>query len=126
VTGRVQLVAIVTSVLLLVAVLELVRRRRLTEEYSLVWIVSALALLMLSAWREALHSAAAWLGVYYPPALLLLALTLIVFLVALFFSVVVSRQRAQIERLAEDLALLAEEVRERRNAARSNEPAGRP
>ncbi len=110
-TDGVQLVAIAVSVVLLVAIGELVRRRRLTEEYSLIWIVCAVALLALSLWRNALDLAASALGVHYPPALLLLALTFFVVIVSLYFSVVVSRQRNQIERLIEEVALLDAEVR---------------
>ena len=108
----VQVVAVVVSLGFLLAVLELVRRRRLTEEYSFLWIGFALLLLVLSLWREILHAVARWLGVYYPPAVLLLALLLFVFVASLYFSVVISRQRRQIERLVEDVAILAAEVRE--------------
>jgi len=110
----VQVVAVLVSLGFLLAVLELVRRRRLTEEYSFLWIGFALLLLVLSLWREILHAVARWLGVYYPPAVLLLALLLFVFVASLYFSVVISRQRRQIERLVEDMAILAAEVREAR------------
>jgi hypothetical protein len=110
----VQFVAVAVSLGFLLAVLELVRRRRLTEEYSFLWIGFALLLLVLSLWREILHAVARWLGVYYPPAVLLLALLLFVFVASLYFSVVISRQRRQIERLVEDVAILAAEVREAR------------
>lgn len=110
-TDLVQVVSVAVSVALLLLVLELVRRRRLTEEYSFIWIVCGVALLVLSVWRNALDLAAAALGVHYPPALLLLVLTFFVFIVSLYFSVVVSRQRQQIERLVEEVALLDAEVR---------------
>lgn len=112
----VQIVSIVTSALLLLLVIELVRRRLLTEEYSLVWIAGAAALLLLSLWRNVLHVAARWLGIYYPPALLLLALVLLTFVVALSFSVALSRHRQQIEKLTEEVALLEAELRELRRA----------
>lgn len=107
----VQAGAIAASVLLLAAVGDLVRRRKLTEEHSLIWIAVAVVLLLLSLSRNVLHVAARLVGIHYPPALLLLALTAFVFLVSLYFSVVISRQRQQIERLIEDLALLDAHVR---------------
>lgn len=127
-TDRVQVVALAVSVTLLVAVLELVRRRKLVEEYAFVWMACALALLGLSLWRGVLHAAARWLGVYYPPILLVLLLTVIVFVALLFFSVVVSRQRRQIERLTEDVAIALASVRDVRAAlSRAQSPeAGYP
>ena len=111
-TSTVQVVAIAVSAALLAIVIELVRRRKLTEEYSFVWILCAVALLGLSLWRDLLHVVAHWLGVFYPPAVLLLVLTVFVFVACLYFSVVVSRQRQQIERLAEEQAILAARQRE--------------
>src|SRR5204863_1711517 len=111
---RIQIVALTVSVMLRVAVLELVRRRKLTEEYSFLWILSSLALLALSVRRELLHDAARWLGVYYPPILLVMLLIVMVFVASLCFSVIVSRQRRQIERLIEETAILSAELRELR------------
>ena len=113
-TDRIQIVALTVSVVLLVAVLELVRRRKLAEEYSFLWIASSLALLAVSIRREILHAAARWLGVYYPPILLVMLLIVIVFVASLWFSVIVSRQRQQIERLIEETAILSAELRELR------------
>lgn len=123
-TDVVQLVSIGVSGALLATVIELVRRRRLTEEYSFIWIICAAALLGLSLWRNVLELAASALGVHYPPAVLLLVLTLFVVVVSLYFSVVVSRQRKQIERLVEEVALLDAEVRAVRAAL--EERAGPP
>src|SRR5207237_535570 len=115
---RIQIVALTVSVVLLLAVLELVRRRKLTEEYSFLWILSSLALLAVSIRREILHAAARWLGVYYPPILLVMLLIVMVFVASLCFSVIVSRQRQQIERLIEETAILSAELRELRDERR--------
>lgn len=108
----VRIVAVAVSAALLLLVLELVRRKQLVEEHAFIWIVCAVALLGLSIWRQILHAVAGWLGIYYPPALLLLVLIVFVFVASLYFSVVVSRQRAQIERLVEETAILAAQYRE--------------
>jgi hypothetical protein len=124
---RIQIVALTVSVVLLLAVLDLVRRRKLTEEYSFLWILSSLALLALSIRREILHDAARWLGVYYPPILLVMLLILMVFVASLCFSVIVSRQRQQIERLIEETAILSAELRDLRDRHSSRiESAERP
>jgi hypothetical protein len=112
VTDRIQIVALTAGVVLLLVVLELVRRRKLTEEYSFLWILSALVLLILSARREMLHAVARWLGVDYPPMILVMALIVMMFVASLCFSVIVSRQRQQIERLIEETAILSAELRD--------------
>jgi len=115
-TDRVQIAALAASVALLILVLDLVRRRKLAEEYSALWIVSALALLGVSLRRDLLDAAAQWLGVFYPPAVLLLLVILTMFIAALWFSVILSRHQRQIDRLIEETAILSAELRDVRTA----------
>ena len=117
-TDRVQILAVAVSVLLLLVVLELVRRRKLIEEYSIVWILGALAMLGLSIWRDLLDRGARLLGVFYPPSLLLMLLVVVVFVALLWFSVILSRQRRLIERLMEETAVLAAELRDAQTEGR--------
>ena len=119
---RIQIVALIVSVVLLIVVLELVRRRKLTEEYSFLWILSSLLLLALAVRREILHAVARWLGVYYPPIVLVMLLIVMVFVASLCFSVIVSRQRQQIERLIEETAILSAELRDLRAEADLRSP----
>lgn len=114
-SDRIDTIGVVVSAALLLLVLELVRRKRLNEEYSFLWVLGALAVLALSLRRDLLDRSARWLGVYYPPSLLLLVLLVVVFVGSLSISVVLSRHRRQIERLMEDSAILAAEVRELRD-----------
>ena len=111
---RMQIVALTVSVVLLASVLELVRRRKLIEEYSFLWIVYALIILALSIRREILHIVARWLGVFYPPIVLVMLLIVMFFAASLCHAVIVSRQRKQIERLTEETAILTAELRDLR------------
>jgi hypothetical protein len=120
-----QYLAVGASVALLVFVLELVRRRRLTEEYSFIWILASGALIVLSLARGAINRLALSLGIYYGPALLFLVFAFLVAVAALHFSLVISRQRRQIERLIEDVALLDARQRKSQGAA-SSEPVSIP
>ena len=113
---RMQFVALTVSVLLLVVVIELVRRRKLIEEYSFLWIIYSLTLLALSVRREILHAVAQWLGVFYPPIVLVMLLIVMFFAASLCHAVIVSRHRKQIERLTEETAILSAELRDLRAA----------
>lgn len=109
--ARVQLVTIVGAALLLVAVLEMVRRRRLMERYALLWLFSAIVVLGLSIWSGALARISHAIGIIYPPnALFFIAITCIVLLL-LHFSSVLSRLSDQTETLAQRQALLEERLR---------------
>jgi len=120
VTDRVQIFAVAASVVLLLVVLELVRRRRLAEEYSILWVVAASALIAVSLRRSLLDIVARWLDVHYPPAVLVLLLTLIVFIASLCFSVILSRQQRQIDRLIDEASVLSAELRDLRQSQEAN------
>jgi hypothetical protein len=115
VPDRLQLLAIGVSAGFLILVLDLVRRRKLVEEYSFLWIVVAALVLAVSIWRELLHTAARDLGVHDPPNVLLIALTAAVLFALLGVSLILSRQRRQIERLIEDTSILSAEVKDLRS-----------
>jgi hypothetical protein len=109
---RIQLVAIGGAIVLLIVVLELVRRRRLLERYALLWLFSAVILLGLAIWRNGLERLAAAVGIAYPPNALFFVAFAFVLLLLLHFSAVVSRLADQTKVLAQRLALLEERLAE--------------
>ena len=112
---RTQLQTLIASIGLLLAVFELIRRRKLTEEYSFLWILLGATLLVVSIRADLLAAAARFVGVTNPVLPLVLAVTAMI-VVCLCLSVIVSRQRHQIDRLIEETAILAAELRELRAA----------
>ena len=106
-----RIVAILASVLLLVVVLDLVRRRRLLERYALVWLGVTVLLLLLSVWDGLLTGAASLIGILYPPSALFVIAFGFVIVLLLHFSVAVSRLADQSKVLAQQLGRLEERVR---------------
>jgi hypothetical protein len=109
---RVQLVAIAATGVLLLVVLEAVRRRRLLERYALLWLFSALVLLGLGIWKGLLETVADAIGIRYPPSALFVIAFGFILVLLLHFSLAVSRLADQSKVLAQRLALLEERQRE--------------
>jgi hypothetical protein len=123
---KVSIAATAASLVMLLVVFELVRSRRLRERYALLWILTGIVLVALSAWRGGLNTIAGWLGVRgYPPAVLFAVGLLFVILVLLHYSTVISRLSDQSVVLAQKLALLEAEVSGARAAAEVKEAAER-
>ena len=107
----VSVAAVAVSLLLLGVVVHLIRSRRLRERYALLWLLTGLVLLALSAWRDGLNTIAGWVGVTgYPPAVLFATATLFILAVLLHYSTVISRLSDQNSLLAQRLALLEERL----------------
>ena len=108
----VSILASIASLLLLLAVLELVRRRRLREKYALLWIVTAIVLLVLSVWRGAVTTIAQALGVSYGPAVLFAVGAVFVLVVLLHYSTVISALTDRSVVLAQRIAILEQRIEE--------------
>jgi hypothetical protein len=111
-SSRIQLVAILGSAVLLLAVLEMVRRRRLMERYALLWLLSGVVLFVLASWPGALSRISKAIGIFYPPTALFVVAFVFVLLLLLHFSSAVSRLSDQTKVLAQRLALLEERQRQ--------------
>jgi hypothetical protein len=125
---RVMLFGLVASLGALVLVLELVRQRRLREDYSLLWLATALVLIVLTLSRPLLDQLAAFLGVItYPPAALFLVAIIFMLFILLQFSVALTRLARENKQIAQEMALLRWELRElqRRQAALTVDEAAR-
>jgi hypothetical protein len=104
--------AIAVTFALLLLVFELVRRKRLSERYAILWLLAAATLFVLAAWKGLLTSLSYDVGISYPPsALFAVAIGLIV-IILMYFSLVVSRLSDQNKILAQRLALLQQRVEE--------------
>ncbi len=120
--ARIQLVAILGSAALLLTVLEMVRRRRLLERYALLWVLSAVVLLALAIWSDALAKISHAIGVIYPPNALFFIAIGFILLLLLHFSSSVSRLGHQSEMLAQRQALLDERLRRQEGLSDESEP----
>ncbi len=106
----IDFVAIGGSVLILAGVLWLITSGRLKPRYALLWLATACALLGVSIWRESIDLLGEVFGIAYKPALVFLAIDVFLMLILLHMSVVVSRMTDSIRTLAQDAALLRQQV----------------
>jgi hypothetical protein len=109
---RVSLLAALAAFVLVVVILELIRRRRLQERYAFLWLVTAVTMFVLALWRDALGELADLAGIAYPPSLLFVLAALFILAVLLHYSTVISRLSDQNKILAQRVALLESRLSE--------------
>jgi len=103
---RAMIFGLVAGIGTFIFVLELVRRRRLKEEYSLLWLATAAALIILSLSRPTLDTLASAVGIIYPPSALFLVAMIFVLFILLHYSIVLTRLTQENKENAQQLALL--------------------
>ncbi len=118
-TSQTRILAALLAIAFMAMILELIRRDKLQERYSVVWFVAGLGMLAGAAFPGLLELVADLMGVRDTNVALFSIVLLLLLGLALNFSVIMSRQSAQITRLAQERAL--ERARERDSNGKSND-----
>ncbi len=106
----VQIFSILFSLFLLALIVLLIRRKKIREEYAILWIVIFMIFLILSIFRGLIDKISSLLGIQYQPASLFLILIGCSFLLLFHFSLVISDMKKKINRLATSLTILEESL----------------
>jgi hypothetical protein len=104
-TSQTRILAAILAIAFMVMILELIRSDRLQERYSVVWFVAGLGMLTGAAFPGLLTLVADVMGVRDTNVALFSIVLILLLGLALNFSVIMSRQAAQITRLAQERAL---------------------
>jgi hypothetical protein len=116
---RIQLISILGSLAIMLFVFQLIRRRKLREEYALLWFGAGLVMIAFSIWRPGIDVVADLVGIDYGPSILYLGAIIFGFLIALHFSLALSRLADQNKKLAQELALLKASLAEEGGSRKS-------
>jgi hypothetical protein len=102
---RLSVVLFIAAFVLFAVIVEVVRRRRLSESYALLWICVAVVALVLGLARPLVDRVSTALGVSYGSNLVFAIVCLFLLVFAVNLSIHVSRLEAKVETLAQELAL---------------------
>lgn len=112
--SRIQVVSLVIGIALAAVIFQLIRKKKLKEQYSLLWFLTVAVILLLAVWEGLLGKISSAIGISLPSNALFLLALLFLFGMALHFSMLVSRLTDQSKMLAQKLALLDRDLRKER------------
>ena len=107
-----RLIAGIASFLVMVVIVDLVRRRRLREEYALLWLASGVVILLVSVFSNVVSWLAQLLGIEHPAYALFVIALLVGMALAIHFTVVLSKLTAQNWRLTQEIGILRRQMEE--------------
>jgi hypothetical protein len=114
---RLQILIIIASFAVFLIILELIRKGRLREEYSLIWLVSAAVIFLLAIFRGSLTLIASFVQVDYPPSFIFMVGLGLVIVIQLMQTIAISRLTMQNRDLAQQMAILRWRIRHGAEAA---------
>lgn len=103
---RINIVSIIVSAVFLLFVLQQVRRKRLSEAYSLLWVFTAIIFIIIASFPSLLGHISELIGIQYAPATLFLILIVCMLFLMFQFSILLTIRSKQTKRLAQEIALL--------------------
>ena len=106
-----RVVSLVFAALVVLTTLELIRRRKLREEYAMLWLGASLVLLVLAFFPRIPFWLQRTLRINYL-TIIVLSCFLFLAMIVMHFATVISRQAEQIRQLAERMAILRRELEE--------------
>lgn len=109
---RIELMAILASCLILIVVVDLIRREKLRARYSLFWLLAGVIFLIFSLWGDLLGLAARVIGIYSSTNALFFIGFVGTVVILLHFSVIISGLSLENKKLIEKLSILSWRVEE--------------
>ena len=109
---RQKFFAVIISLFLLIFIIELVRRKKLREEYSWLWLLTGTVILVMALWYDLLQWITYLIGAGLPTSTLFFLGLVFLILIAIQFSVKVSALHNQLKNLAQENGLLKSRIEE--------------
>lgn len=103
---RMRLFTFAIGFSLFIFIIELVRRRKMKEEYSFLWLLSGVIICLLSLWYEAVTWVTKIVGAVYAPSILFFFGLIFLALISIFYSVKLSSLSTQVKNLSQKVAIM--------------------
>jgi len=105
-----QIFALIISVMVFIIVVDMVRRRKLREEYSVLWLVTSVVMFVLVFRYEWLVALTTAIGAGLPTTTLFLFSIIFLMLLSVQFCIKISKLTDQVKNLSQENALMKLEI----------------
>ncbi len=110
---RQQIFALIVCIVVFIFTIDMVRQRRLREEYSVLWLTTSIIMFVLVIRYDWLAALTRFIGAGLPTTTLFIGSIIFLMLIAVQFSIKISKLSNQVKDLAQDNALLRAELEAR-------------
>ena len=100
--------AIIFSIAFIIFIMNLVRKNKLDEKYSILWLFASIVILIVALFPSIITIVAQKFNVFYPPTLMLLFAIIILGAYIVHITVVITKQNKMIVKLTQELGILKE------------------
>lgn len=102
--------ATIFSIAFIIFIINLVRKNKLDEKYSILWLFASGVILIVALFPSIITIIAQKFNVFYPPTLMLLFAIIVLGAYIVHITVVITKQNKMIVKLTQELGILKEEI----------------
>lgn len=106
-----KIFAISISIILFIVIIDLVRRKKLREEFSWLWLLTGAVIILLTIWYDILLFLTDLIGAVLPTSTLFLFSVLFLMIISIYYSTKISILHEQVKDVAQQMAILQAELR---------------
>ncbi len=106
-----QIFSLIGGLIIFILILNLIRLRRLREEYAWIWLLAGFIIFLGVVWYELLLFLVFLTGAKTPTNALFILSIIFLILINLFFSIKMSKLADEVKILAQELTLLKEKLK---------------
>jgi hypothetical protein len=103
---RLKVFVVLIGLAIFLGIIELVRKRKLREEYSFIWLMIGFVFVLIAVESDILNYLSEIVGITLPVNMLFFLALILIMLLCLYFSLRISTLTTQVKNLAQQLALL--------------------
>jgi len=104
-----KIFALTVGIIIFLFILQLVYRRKLREEYSWLWLLTGLGIIILAVWYDLLVLVTGIIGAVMPTTTLFIFGLIFLMMITLHYSIKISALTDQVRKLAQEVAILKAE-----------------
>jgi hypothetical protein len=101
-----KIFAVFASILIFVVIINLVKNKKLKEEYSWLWLLTGVIIIMLVLWYDVLLMLTHLIGAVLPTTTLFIFAILFLICLALDFAIKISKLTDQVKNLSQKVSLM--------------------
>jgi len=101
-----KIFAVFASILIFVVIINLVKNKKLKEEYSWLWLLTGVVIIMLVLWYDVLLMLTHLIGAVLPTTTLFIFAILFLICLALDFAIKISKLTDQVKNLSQNVSIM--------------------
>ena len=112
---KMQIISLLFSGFIIYTIFEMVRKKKISEEYSILWFLMGIAFLLVSLLPQVIDILGRIFDISYAPTLILLILIGFILAVLIHFSIALSKLSEKNKNLIQEVGLLKYELEHLKN-----------